>query len=244
MDSVIVVPCFNEAERLDCEAILGYVRRHDGIRFLFVDDGSTDSTRRVLEELTSESDQLAMLALESNGGKCEAVRLGMLRAFEEGAEAVGYWDADLATPLDEIERFRQVLGADSELDVVLGSRILILGADIERRPLRHYFGRVAATAASMTLRLPVYDTQCGAKLFRATEEIRALFAEPFCSGWCFDVEILARLLKARREAGEADPSRGLVELPLKTWRDVAGSKVRPLDFVRAFVQLLRIRRRY
>jgi hypothetical protein len=124
---------------------------------------------------------------------------------------------------------------------VLGSRVRLLGHDIDRRVARHYLGRVFATAASVTLRLPVYDTQCGAKLFRVSETVEALFAEPFCTGWVFDVEILARLV---RDVGHEAAARRVCELPLERWQDVAGSRVKPIDFARAIGELHRIHRRY
>jgi hypothetical protein len=68
----------------------------------------------------------------------------------------------------------------------------MLGRDIRRSAFRHYAGRLFATFASLQLRLPVYDTQCGAKIFRATPEVVALFGRPFRLRWCFDVEVLSR----------------------------------------------------
>jgi hypothetical protein len=105
---------------------------------------------------------------------------------------------------------------------------------------------VFATAASLVLRLPVYDTQCGAKLFRATPAMRAAFVEPFLSRWLFDVEILARLIRDARDRGAAaaDVEASLCELPLQQWHDVAGSRVRPRDFVKAVYELGQIHWRY
>jgi dolichyl-phosphate beta-glucosyltransferase len=121
--------------------------------------------------------------------------------------------------------------------------VQLLGRTIQRRLYRHYIGRVFATAASGVLSLPVYDTQCGAKLFRVSPSIRALFAEPFLGRWTFDVEIIARL--TRQCAGEGRRACDVMyELPLDEWRDIDGSKVRPLDFLTALIELVRIRRRY
>jgi dolichyl-phosphate beta-glucosyltransferase len=240
----IVVPCYNEAERLPTDEILRFVESHPELTLLFVDDGSTDATRERLETLREASDSIRVLVQSPNQGKAEAVRQGMNAAFEAGADHAGYWDADLATPLDEILRFREMLEASPEIDVLFGSRVMLLGRRIERRATRHYLGRVGATAISLTLQLPVYDTQCGAKLFRVTAACREVFAEPFATRWVFDVEIIARMIRAHRRGEGPDPAAAIREVPLRAWRDVAGSKVRALDFVRSMVELLRIRSLY
>ena len=197
-ETLVVVPCFNEAERLDKTAFESFAENNASIRFLFVDDGSTDATRSLLEDIAaSKPDAFETLCLEQNRGKAEAVRAGMLRGFETKADYVAYWDADLATPLDAILSFRDFLDARSDVDIVLGARVRRLGADIERGSMRHYLGRVFATFASLILGLGVYDTQCGAKMFRSTGEIEDLFAEPFLSSWVFDVELLARFVAER-----------------------------------------------
>jgi glycosyltransferase involved in cell wall biosynthesis len=243
--TVIVVPCFNEAERLRAAVFRGFCSREPGIRFVFVNDGSTDATLDRLRELEeSDPDRFGVVDQQPNQGKAEAVRNGMLAAFRSRPRFAGYWDADLATPLDEIPRFVQVMNERAICEMVFGARVQLLGRSIERNPLRHYLGRVFATAASLTLDLPVYDTQCGAKLFRVSPDIEALFAEPFCSGWIFDVEIIARLIDARRGSDLPQPTDVIYEIPLDRWQDVAGSRVRPLDFFRALFQIARIRRRY
>jgi putative flippase GtrA len=157
---------------------------------------------------------------------------------QEGAKYVGYWDADLATPLAAVPEFVRVLSENPGVDIVLGARVLLLGRRIDRKPLRHYLGRVFATAASLTLRLPVYDTQCGAKLLRAGPSTRALFEQPFGSRWIFDVEMLARYLS---HGGTID---GLYEQTISRWADIGGSKVKPIDFLRAFREMIAIYRNY
>ncbi len=238
----VVVPCFNEATRLDTRAFHEFASAHEDVGFLFVDDGSSDDTRRVLEALHETlPSQFELLALPENRGKAEAVRAGVSRAFEQGALFVGYWDADLATPLAEIPRFIEVLEERAGIWIVMGSRVSLLGRDIQRKPSRHYLGRIFATTAALSLGLAVYDTQCGAKLLRNNAQLKLAFSEPFTSRWIFDVELLARVVA---QVG-AQAARTLIyEMPLMRWSDVAGSKVKPFDFVRASAELFAIARRY
>ena len=93
---------------------------------------------------------------------------------------------------------------------------------------------------SLVLGLRVYDTQCGAKMFRVTPDLRPIFGEPFRSRWIFDVEILARLIAARRGDDSARLENYIYELPLMEWRDVHGSKLRGSDFAAAGPHLARI----
>ena len=242
---VVVVPCYNEEARLDTERFLAFVQTFPVARFLFVDDGSSDGTARVLGELCRAAPEaFSFFSLERNQGKAEAVRRGMVAAMEGGAELVGFWDADLAAPLEAVPIFRAELESNPWMHLVMGSRVQMLGRRIERTPLRHYLGRVFATVVSLMLGLRVYDTQCGAKLFRATPEVRSVFAEPFRTRWLFDVEILARLL-CRMAPEEIDPDAPRVhEVPLRRWRDVSGSKLRPHHMLRTPLDLLTIWRAY
>jgi hypothetical protein len=179
------------------------------------------------------------LALPKNIGKAEAVRAGMNEAFEREPSFVGYWDADLATPLAAVFDFRSLLLRKAELLIVMGARVVLLGRDIDRKPLRHYLGRMAATVTSLVLGLRVYDTQCGAKLFRVTPMVRELFGEAFLSRWIFDVEILARLVSKGSDRG-IDAAATVYEMPLTRWQDVAGSKITFRDYWRAAKDLVRV----
>jgi glycosyltransferase involved in cell wall biosynthesis len=222
-----------------------FATANSGIRFLFVNDGSTDDTSIVLESLAStEPHRFEHLDQGQNRGKAEAVRVGMLHALAQNPRYAGYWDADLATPLREIPRFVDVLESHPQRDVCFGSRVRLLGRAIDRNPLRHYLGRMFATVASVVLDLPVYDTQCGAKLFRATSETEALFAERFCVNWTFDVELIARIQAFRLHAGLTSAADSIYELPLDEWHDVAGSKVQAGDFFKGLFEILRIHAKY
>jgi len=218
----IVIPCFNEAARIRAEEYLSYLDANEDINFLFVDDGSTDNTPDILHQLKQNSPQrIDILLLSKNTGKATAVRQGILASFKKPSIYVGYWDADLATPLSEIPRFIAELRVDQNKKMICGSRIKTLGADIQRQIFRHYLGRALATFISIILRLPVYDTQCGAKIIER-ELAETIFSEPFISPWLFDVELIARVigLVGRKKAAEI-----IYELPLNTWHDIGTSKV-------------------
>jgi len=226
----IIVPCYNESERLDSTAFLRALDNEANLSFLFVDDGSTDETFNVLESINEMNPaQVEILRLGKNSGKAEAVRRGMLSSLEGTFDNVGYWDADLATPLTEIEGFCRVLDS-SDVEIVIGSRVCLLGRKIERKAMRHIVGRVFATCASLLLKIPVYDTQCGAKIFKNTASLARVFGKPFKVTWTFDVEMFARFSIVKKESPLATSS-GWVELPLTEWVDVKGSKVKPKDFI-------------
>jgi glycosyltransferase involved in cell wall biosynthesis len=239
-DVVLVVPCFNERARLDLHGFEPLLQ--DGaIRLLFVDDGSTDDTRALLEPFAArQPDRVELLVLPRNQGKAEAVRQGMLAALRSKPALVGYVDADLATPAGELLRLIEIMRG-RPLEALIAARVGLLGTAIERRALRHYLGRVFATAASIVLRLRIYDTQCGAKLFRAGRALHAALAEPFISRWVFDVELIGRLLLGAPGAAPV-PLEAVAEEPLRAWRDVAGSKVKPLHLLGVAGDLVLIER--
>jgi dolichyl-phosphate beta-glucosyltransferase len=233
----MVIPCFNEAERLPAaqvESLLGFCD------VLLVDDGSSDGTAAVLQSLERQhgSVNCRALLLPTNVGKGEAVRAGMNAALQWSSSPfiVGYTDADFATPVAELQRLLAILERDA-LYAVIGSRMLRLGAEIERNTMRHYLGRVFATAASHAISAPVYDSQCGAKWFRGCDELSAALASPFRSRWAFDVELLSRLTRRGLSFRTGDPKM-IREEPLNEWMDVAGSKVKPIAALKAGLDLL------
>lgn len=228
---IIVVPCYNEGLRLPADRFLEFLNGQP-IEFIFVDDGSTDNTIARIESIRAISPNRASLVRSpANQGKAEAVRLGMNSALEQNPDYVGFWDADLATPLDAIPQFMAVFAQRPDLDMVFGARVKLLGRHVNRRAVRHYLGRIFATVVSVMLRIPIYDTQCGAKIFRVDERTRGLTAEPFRTKWVFDVEILARYIRGIGSPESA--AQRIYEFPLLYWDDVAGSKVKPTDFFKA-----------
>ncbi|KAL1496373.1 hypothetical protein AB1Y20_016329 [Prymnesium parvum] len=237
----LVVPCFNEEARLPVASYLSHLASSTD-RILFVDDGSTDQTVQLLRHIAQQAPhgRVSVLTLGANHGKAEAVRRGMRQALEAAeCELVGFWDCDLATPLSAVAQLAAELRDRPAIQMVFGARVALLGRSIRRSAKRHYLGRVFATLASLVLEMPIYDTQCGAKLFRATPTLSHVLASPFLTRWVFDIEIIARFAALSGEMESVQDS--IVEFPLHTWQDVAGSKVKPTDILRMAYGLMRIR---
>jgi glycosyltransferase involved in cell wall biosynthesis len=222
----IVVPCYNEAARLRLDLFRSALDETPGLEFVYVDDGSTDTTSRALATFRNDlPTRVHLLELGRNSGKSEAVRRGALYAFDHGFELIGYWDADLATPLRHVALFAELF-EKPEIMLVIGSRVQLLGRRVRRNPVRHYVGRGFATLAALTLGIPVYDTQCGAKLFRATPTMKGVFSRPFSLNWAFDVELLMRLIEEDSRGAAIEVSSQCVEYPVEEWVDAPGSKLR------------------
>lgn len=228
----LVIPCYNEKARLPLHQFKKYLP--ENIHFLFVDDGSKDQTAEMLTDFFQAHPQIQILKLNKNKGKAEAVRAGMQQAALGNYEWIGFWDADLATPLSEVKHMLQYAALFyPDAESIWCSRVLRLGSKIHRSPLRHYVGRAFATTIDLMLGLRPYDSQCGAKLFKSNI-IQQSFAEPFISRWAFDVELLMRLQNQR-----------VIEYPVQIWTDVPGSKVKIWkDLFRVAKDLLLIRKRY
>lgn len=238
--SCIIVPCYNEAERLRPAEFLRYLEEIPGMDFCFVNDGSMDGTLRLLESLRSKDPgRLHIVDLEANAGKGEAVRAGMNHVLSLGRYGiVGYMDADLSAPGEEMERLSAMLSSDDELVAVIGSRRKTVGSVIRRKAFRHYPGRMFAASVRTLYGMKIYDTQCGAKVFRA-DLAGKVFADPFISRWLFDIELLLRIKRAC-----PDGLSGIREEPLAVWVDGGDSRIKTSDLFRLPGELMRIKRRY
>jgi glycosyltransferase involved in cell wall biosynthesis len=240
-----VIPCFNEAERLDVSRFVTFANRNPEIELIFVDDGSTDDTSDCIRSLiASTASSISLLRLKQNGGKAEAVRQGMLWASQRNFDVVAYWDADLATSLETVVDFLAVLHRHDDVNVVWGTRLNLMGHHIERDFVRRQIGRVFSTASATAVGVRIRDALCGAKMFRTGRYLNAVLNTPFGSRWIFDVELVARLaflsqLQSRRPIRDT-----LYEFPLDRWDEIAGSKLKAFDFVRASGELIDLFLRY
>ena len=238
VNTIVVIPCYNEEQRLDTEAIISFVETEPSTGFLLVNDGSTDRTQETLERIRSiHPNSVDVLYIPKNSGKAEAVRQGFQRSFKINPRYLGFWDADLATPLKSIRNFRDILDSQPATEMVFGARVQLLGRSIERSTFRHFSGRIFATLVSLKTGLHIYDSQCGAKLFRVSPELVSIFEEPFLSRWFFDVEIITRFIDITKNLDRPTAAEMIYEQPLESWRDIGGSKITPMTALRSLFDL-------
>lgn len=243
---ILVVPCYNESHRIPIEVFERFLGRHDDISVCFVDDGSTDSTQDMLRGFVNRNEESSgLISMPKNCGKAEAVRCGILEMLRihPSCGYVGYWDADLATPLEQSLEFLPLIDGNPMIYAVVGSRWAHLGADIERGYVRNMIGVIMAAMIASYLKLNIYDSQCGAKIFRA-DIAREVFRKRFVSRWLFDVEIFKRMkqfLARRLNVDEAVMmNMHCCEIPLRSWRDVPDSKLHFSDALGILSEMIRI----
>ena len=243
MDPIcIIIPCYNEFRRFPADEFLDFSKQHPETSFCLVNDGSNDDTGKLLESLREQlPERIIVRTLSENKGKAEAVRTGMLHAMKQfDAGYFAYFDADFSTSPEESFRLRDSLLEKSTLECAFGSRVAILGRKIDRKLSRHITGRIIATFISGILHLMVYDTQCGAKLFKRSLAMK-VFENPFISRWLFDVEIMARITGLYNDQR---PEEIMIEVPVKSWSDKGGSKIGWTYGFRVLFDLLKIRQNY
>jgi len=239
--TALIVPCYNEEKRLVPQHFLDFVLTSDSIDLWFINDGSTDGTWSLIQSMAAQKPgRIIARNLSENQGKAGAIRSCFQMVYETGTYTyVGYIDADLSAPLQEVLPLQEQIQKDLYY-IVAGCRIKMAGRTIERTMMRHYFSRIFATYYSQLLDVHNYDTQCGLKLFQISFAIN-LFEKPFVSRWLFDLEIF---LRAKILLGEEGYAKKIVEVPLQEWKEVGGSKLRWFDFFKAPWEVLKIYWRY
>ncbi len=247
-DIAIVVPCYNEEHRLHVSDFVEELSKNPNLTILFVNDGSRDNTLKIIHKICRHYPERALcISLDKNSGKGEAVRRGMLQLLENGSyNIIGFWDADLAVPLSEVQDFLDIFRQNPDVHGVIGSRVHLAGRLIERVNLRHYIGRIFATIICLTFDLSIYDTQCGAKLFDR-KVLLPVVQEPFGSRWIFDVELIVRISNLSLLDGKKrwlSKDSWLYEVSVKEWRNVSGTKRSISAYITALRDYLRLVRRY
>ncbi|WP_178987251.1 response regulator [Winogradskyella schleiferi] len=230
----VVIPCYNEEERLLSDEFLSYIDKNSGYHLCFVNDGSKDKTLEVLKNLQKgREDFITVYDCEKNGGKAEAVRLGMLHMAEkEDLDYIGFLDADLSTDLADFDDLVKTIET-SEFKIVSGSRISRMGANITKESARKIISLTINFIIRKILKMDFKDTQCGAKIFHK-DVINIAFGEKFVTQWIFDVEIFKRM---SIHFGLKKAKGMLCEQPLKRWIHADGSKLSMKDSVKIVFQL-------
>jgi CheY-like chemotaxis protein len=233
----VVIPCYNEEDRLSSAIFQDFANKKLGYHLCFVNDGSTDNTLSVLEDLRKgNEDTISIYNCEKNGGKAEAVRQGVLHLSQNTQlDYIGYLDADLSTDFSDFDELVQTLET-SEFKIVSGSRISRMGADITKESARKIISKSINLIIRMILSMDFKDTQCGAKIMKR-EIATNMFHKKFITRWLFDVEIFMRM---RKFYGKEQVQKLICEQPLKRWIHADGSKLSMRDSVTILGQLARI----
>jgi len=231
--TTIVIPCYNEANRLHLEVFLNFARKNPKISFVFVDDGSKDLTISLLcGAMAALPDQIDVLMMARNAGKAEAVRHGLKFAAQRGDKYIAFLDADLATPLNAINDFISVADRLDDIDVVFGSRAGGLGRRVYRDLHRKMISLVCASMGRLATGLALKDTQCGAKLFRNTPHLKACLEAQFTAGWLFDVELFLRISNPDRQE-----RKNFFEYPVLEWTEIPGSNIKFSDVIKGGLKM-------
>jgi len=226
----VIVPAYNEEQRLP--ATLVRMReyldgREEPYELFVVDDGSSDSTLTTARTIAGDWPQMHVLTLAENTGKGAAVRLGMLAA--NGEHRI-FSDADLSTPIEEMERLRERL--HGQCAVAIASRALPGSQiDVHQPGRREVMGRTYNRMLQVAALKGLHDTQCGFKAFTAEAAI-ACFEPLRTLRFGFDAEVL---LRARRLGWT------VAEVPVR-WEHKEDSRVSAVrDSVGTLYDLLRLR---
>lgn len=240
MKTCLVIPCYNEAQRLFLFEYAAYYEAHPDVSFVFVDDGSTDGTLALLTSFAADREgRVAVISHPHNAGKAEAVRTGVLHALKAGeAGCIGFMDADLATPFGEMDRLLACCTNFPSAAIIFASRVSRPDAHITRSPVRRLCGVAFASAVRLLLGITARDTQCGAKLIRSAVAAE-IFREQFLSRWLFDVELFLRAAVLPAAAPDM-----FVELPLAEWMEKGGSRIGVADWAGILFDFAAIGKKY
>ena len=231
MSFYIVIPCYNEEQRLSATKVIA-LSQHPNVLVYLANDGSTDNTSHLIQEIAAENQNINTLDFKENQGKSQTLYRAYQALKDADFEHIGFLDADFSTSGEEFLQMEKFIRQNPKYRFIFASRISTLNNNINRSPKRHYIGRIIISLLNIKYRLCIYDTQCGAKIFDK-ESAAIAIEQPFITKWLFDIEIFLRLRK-----------RSLLkfgyEYPLKNWNDVAGSKLSGLEGLKVIKDIYKL----
>ncbi len=225
----VVIPAYNEEDRLKrtLPQILKFFKsKKYSKEILIVNDGSTDQTSDIVKQFAKKEKTLKLVDLKQNIGKGGALRQGILKS--KGTWVL-FMDADLSTPLKELDKFWQYT---SQYPVVIGSRKMS-GANVTKRQsfIRENLGKIFTLLTNLLATKGLSDVTCGFKLFKG-QVARSIFKKGILNDWSFDAEILFLAQKYQHQ---------IKEVPVK-WQNDPRTKVNMLkDGLNSLKGLITIR---
>lgn len=235
--TLFIIPCFNEDKRFDKNRWLIFIESVDKNNdFLFVDDGSTDVTKKILGSIEN-GERIKMHSNSINLGKGRSIRDAILRSIND-YESFCFIDADWATSEIDILNIKSKFDSDVDLDVIIGSRIETASSHINRKFYRYAIGRFFAFVVNFFLQPKMYDSQAGIKIFRNTPHLTKSIALTKGYRWTFDLELIATLFKIKKNH---NLTFSIIEFPLNSWTDVGKSKVTIIGGLLSFFEIIKIK---
>lgn len=240
---LMIIPAYNESKRWRKDYWSSLLSSTTN-KWLFIDDGSTDATQELIQDLVEEfsNERVDVLVNGKNFGKAESIRRGFQMYTTQASSArglVGFLDADGSFPVDEVRRFMSLSAhllddtSKSKPDTIWSSRVALAGRLIQRSTSRHLIGRMLHTIVATKIKNLPYDSQSGMKIFRMSTEIETVLTQPFRTRWLFELEILLRCQRSGIELA-------LIEEPLLEWRDIGVSHIRGAEIFRVVRDLWRL----
>ena len=229
----IIIPYYNEAKRFPIEMFICEAKIFSNIKFILVDDGSTDGLSSQICELIKihELKNIFVFEQEQNLGKAAALHLGFLHCFKMKSSEIGYLDADFATSIKELIRLFDILDSTGA-DAVIGNRESTGDNSIVAKRYRLIAGRLFSTFVRLYFRINLIDTQCGAKVFRANNILIKSLQQPIINPWLYDLQLLVPIMKS---------GGTVIEASLKKWENSSESKFSLFQGLLAIFRLRRIK---
>jgi len=232
----IVIPAYNESDRFDTSNLNRIFELTTfRTRIYIINDGSTDGFPDKIKTFIENYPHLDVVlsSFQKNMGKSEALRFGCNLAIADGFEFIAIADADFSSPPEDILNLAKKLN-QTDYEIILGSRKKNNLNSIEKHFARYISGRLFSVLVQLLFRLDIYDTQCGYKAFRSTENLKNALKTKTTDPWLFDIETLVRMKKI-------DPDLLFLEIPLSIWIHRDGSKINSKQISKTVVALFKLK---